>query len=100
LEGEGVSNNVMIMISPFDNLIAMFFKWGMDMLLNITLASNALCMKFKRLYNKYKKTKPLIRSNQPIIPYHSYKQKWRTIEYDSEEEEDVGEITKLFKKRL
>jgi hypothetical protein len=90
-------NDVMIMISPIDNLIPMFFKWGMDMLSNITLASNAQCMKFKILYNKYKRTKPLIRSNQPIIPYHSYEQKLRTIEYDSDEEEDMNEIAKLFK---
>jgi hypothetical protein len=90
-------NDVMIMISPIDNLIAMFYKWGMDMLSNITLASNAQCMKFKMLYDKYKRAKPLIRSNQPIIPYHSYEQKSRTIEYDSDEEEDVNEIGKLFK---
>jgi hypothetical protein len=49
------------------------------------------------LYDNYKRTKPLIRSNQPIIPYPSYEQKSRTIEYDSEEEEDVNEIAKLFK---
>jgi hypothetical protein len=54
-------------------------------------------MKFKMLYDKYKRAKPLIRSNQPIIPYPSYEQKSRTIEYDSEEEEDVNEIAKLFK---
>jgi hypothetical protein len=65
----------------------MFFKWGMDMLSNITLASNAQCMKFKMLYDNYKKKKPLIRSNQPIIPFYSYDQNSRTIEYDSDEEE-------------
>jgi adenylate kinase family enzyme len=85
------------MISPIDNLIAMFFKWGMDMLSNITLASKVQCMKSKMLYDNYKRTKPLIRSNHPIITYHSYEKKSRTIEYDSEEEEDVNEIAKLFK---
>jgi hypothetical protein len=29
---KGFQNDVTIMISPIDNLIAMFFKWGMDML--------------------------------------------------------------------
>jgi hypothetical protein len=89
--------DVIIMISPIDNLIAMFFKWGMDILSNITLASNAQCMKFKMLYDNYKRPKPLIRSNQPIIPYYSYDQKSRTIEYDSDEEEDVNEVAALFK---
>jgi hypothetical protein len=60
------------MISPIDNLITMFFKWGMDILSNTTLASNAQCIKFKMLYDKYKRTKLLIRSNQPIIQYPSY----------------------------
>jgi hypothetical protein len=49
-------SDIMIMISPIDNLLAMFYKWGMNTLLNITLASNAQCMKFKMLYNNLFKT--------------------------------------------
>jgi hypothetical protein len=49
------------------------------------------------LYDNYKRTKPLIHNNQPIILFHSYEQKSRTIEYDSEEEEDVNEVAMLFK---
>jgi hypothetical protein len=55
-------NDVMIMISPIDNLIGMFFKWGMDMLSNIMLASKVQCMKYKMLYDNYERTKPLIRA--------------------------------------
>jgi hypothetical protein len=44
-------NDVEIMISPIDNLIKMFFKWKVDMLGNITLASIAQCMNLKLLYD-------------------------------------------------
>jgi hypothetical protein len=54
------------MISPIDSLIVMFFKWGMDMLSNITVASNAQCMKFKLLDDNFKRTKLLICSNQQV----------------------------------
>jgi hypothetical protein len=54
-------------------------------------------MKFKMLYDNYKRQKPFIRSNQHIIPFYSYDQKSRTIEYDSDEEEDVNEVAVLFK---
>jgi hypothetical protein len=43
------------------------------------------------------RTKLLIRSNQPIIQFHSYQQKSRTVDYDSDEEEDVNEVAKSFK---
>jgi hypothetical protein len=55
------------MISPIDNLMKMFFKWKVDMLANITLASIAQCMKFKLLYDDWVRTHPLKRSNQPVI---------------------------------
>jgi hypothetical protein len=55
------------MISPIDNLIKMFFKWKVDILANITLASIAQCMKFKLLYDDWVRTHPLKRSNQPVI---------------------------------
>jgi ribosome-interacting GTPase 1 len=55
------------MISPIDNLIKMFFKWKVDMLANITLASIAQCMKFKLFYDDWVRTHPLKRSNQPVI---------------------------------
>jgi hypothetical protein len=82
LEGERVENewdclkyyniiNVKIMISPIVNLIAVFFKWGIDMLPNITLAGNIQCMKFKMLYDNYKRMKLFIHSNQPVIPFQT-----------------------------
>jgi hypothetical protein len=55
------------MISPIDNLMKMFFKWKVDMLANITLASIAQYMKFKLLYDDWVRTHPLKRSNQPVI---------------------------------
>jgi hypothetical protein len=60
-------NDVKIMISPIDNLMKMFFKWKVDMLANITLASIAQCMKFKLLYDDWVRIHPLKRSNQPVI---------------------------------
>jgi hypothetical protein len=54
-------------------------------------------MKFKMLYDNYKRMKPLTLNNQPTIPFYSYDQKSRTIEYDSDEEEDVNEVAALFK---
>jgi hypothetical protein len=67
-------NYVKIMISPIDNLINMFFKWKVDMLANITLASIAQCMKFKLFYDDLVRTHPLKHSNQPVITlYNTFK---------------------------
>jgi hypothetical protein len=45
----------------------MLFKWKVDLLANITLASIAQYMKFKLLYDDLVRTHPLKRSNQPVI---------------------------------
>jgi hypothetical protein len=49
------------------------------------------------LYDKYKRAKPLMRSNQPIILYPSYEQRIKTIQYNSNNCEDVNEVAKLFR---
>jgi hypothetical protein len=47
-------NDVTIMISPLDNLIAMMFKDGVDMLANITLASCAQCLKYQYCFKDFR----------------------------------------------
>jgi hypothetical protein len=44
-------NNVKIMNSPINNLIKMFFQYGVNMLANLSLASLAQCIKYKLLYD-------------------------------------------------
>jgi hypothetical protein len=88
------------MISPIDNLKVMFFKWGMDMLSNITLPNNTKYMKFKMLYDRYKRTKPLILTNQPTIPNYPYEQRMKLIKYNKNDEEDTNEVVKLFRSMI
>jgi hypothetical protein len=83
------------MISPIDTLIKMFFKWKVDMLANITLASIAQCMKFKLLYDVWVRTHPLKHSNQPLITsFHGYqtgngiKKKSKKIEKEKGKEKE------------
>jgi hypothetical protein len=59
------------MISPIDNLMKMFFKWKLDILANITLASIAQCMKFKLLYDDWIRIYPLKQSTQPVITLYN-----------------------------
>jgi hypothetical protein len=60
-------NDVKIMHSPINNLIKMFFQYGVDMLVNLSLASLAQCIKYKLLYDDYHPTFPIKYSN---IPFH------------------------------
>jgi hypothetical protein len=59
------------MISPIDNLIKMFFKWKVDTLANITLASIAQCIKFKLLYDDWVRVHFLKHNKQPVITLYN-----------------------------
>jgi hypothetical protein len=57
------------MDSPINNLIKMFFKYGVDMLANLSLASLARCIKYKLLYDDCTPAFPIKCNNIPIFLY-------------------------------
>jgi hypothetical protein len=92
------------MHSPINNLIKMFFQYGVDMLANLSLASLAQCIKYKLLYDDYRPIFPIKYSNIPIFPH-------RKITLEEEEKENIDsddffddeeekQITKKLKKSL
>jgi hypothetical protein len=88
------------MHSPINNLIKMFFQYGVDMLANLSLASLAQCIKYKLLYDDFS----IKYSNIPIFPHRK-----KTLEEEEKENIDTDDffddkekkqITKKLKKSL
>jgi hypothetical protein len=92
------------MHSPINNLIKMFFQYGVDMLANLSLASLAQCIKYKLLHDNYHPTFSIKCSNIPIFPHRK-----KTLEEEEKEnidsddffdDEEEKQITRKLKKSL
>jgi hypothetical protein len=91
------------MNSPINNLIKIFFQYGVDMLANLSLASLAECIKYKLLYNDYRPSFPIKCNNIPIFPHRKItleEEEKENIDSDDFFDDEEKQITKKLKKSL
>jgi hypothetical protein len=91
------------MHSPINNLIKMFFQYGVYMLANLSLAILAQYIKHKLLYDDYRPTFPIKCSNIPIFPHPKKtleEEEEKNIDIDDFFDEEKNQITKKLKKSL
>jgi hypothetical protein len=92
------------MHSPINNLIKIFFQYGVDMFANLSLASLAQCIKYKVFYDDYRPTFPIKYSNIPIFPHrkktHEEEEKENIDNDDFFDDDEENKITKKLKKSL